>query len=80
MFFAELDGWKPGSPEFMGVADPEYIDVPTRGVEAFGGPEEIAAHIHPYTHTCGTAPGLRSSCHSHLIDFPSLSKGTPICS
>lgn len=42
--FAEVDGWKPVSPEFMAAADPDVIVVPARGANAIGGIKEVASH------------------------------------
>ena len=42
--FAEVDGWKPVSPEFMAAADPDVIVVPTRGADAIGGIKGVASH------------------------------------
>ena len=42
--FAEVDGWKPVSPEFMAAADPDVIVVPTRGANAIGGIKGVASH------------------------------------
>ena len=42
--FAEVDGWKPVSPEFIAAADPDVIVVPTRGADAIGGIKGVVAH------------------------------------
>lgn len=42
--FANIDGWKPVSPEYMAAANPEVIIVPTRGANAIGGVEGVASH------------------------------------
>lgn len=42
--FADIDGWKPVSPEFMAAANPDVIVVPTRGANAIGGITEVASH------------------------------------
>lgn len=42
--FAELDGWKPVSPEFMTAANPDVIVIPTRGANAIGGIEGAVSH------------------------------------
>ena len=42
--FADVDGWKPVSPEFMAAANPDVIVVPTRGANAIGGVKEVASH------------------------------------
>lgn len=42
--FANVDGWKPVSPEYMAAADPDVIVIPSRGAHAIGGVEGVASH------------------------------------
>lgn len=42
--FADIDGWKPVSTEYMAAANPDVIVVPTRGADAVGGAKGVASH------------------------------------
>lgn len=42
--FSAVDGWKPVSLEAMAAANPEFIVITERGVEAAGGMETVLAH------------------------------------